>query len=597
MAMNSESRSFPPTPGMVPRPRAAARHPPSTIRELLRASVRAHSAAPAILAPDRAPLTFGGLGRQLDETSEALARAGFGRGSRIAVALPEGPEYVVAVLAVCSCATCAPLSLDLDEAALHVLVAAMRIDALITQASEDSAAVRAARRACAAIIRLRASVEAPAGTFALIVPPGRPPVAPEPPGIDDIAMVTHTSGTTAAPKIVPHTHRRIAEAARTRAELGRVTRRDRSLLLTPVSNVTSFRRVLLPPLALGGSAICVARFDPDRFFDWLDAMGPTYYMASAARQMAILEALRRRSRPVKHSLRFAQSGGANLPASVQIELERALGVPVIQSYGMNETGVIAQAPLPPERAPPGSVGRPTNLDIAIVDEDGGPVGADELGEIIVRGPEIFDGYENDPAANALAFRDGWFRTGDLGRIDRAGFLFLSGRIKDVINRGGMKVAPAEIEDALALHPEVAQVAAFALPHPTLGEDVAAAVVLRPGATVDEEGLRNFAHAQLAAFKVPTRIMALSELPRGSFDKVRRDELARIAAVELRHEFVPPRDELESAVARIFADVLGVERVGAFDNFFELGGDSLRAMRALGQIESIFAVTMGSKRSF
>jgi acyl-coenzyme A synthetase/AMP-(fatty) acid ligase len=410
-------------------------------------------------------------------------------------------------------------------------------------------------------------------------------------------MVTHTSGTTATPKIVPHTHRRIAEAARTRAELGRVTRRDRSLLLTPVSNVTSFRRVILPLLALGGSTVCVARFEPDRFFDWLDAMGPTYYMASAARQMAILEALRRRPLPITHSLRFAQSGGANLPASDQIALERALGVPVIQSYGMNETGNIAQAPLPPERAPPGSVGRPTNVDIAVVDEDGVSVGADEFGEIIVRGPEIFEGYENDPAANALAFRDGWFRTGDLGRIDHAGFLFLSGRIKDVINRGGTKVAPAEVEDALALHPEVAQVAAFAVPHLTLGEDVAAAVVLRPGATVSEEALRNFAAARLAAFKIPTRIMALSELPRGSFDKVRRDELARIAAVELRHEFVPPRDEHESAVARIFAEVLGMDRVGAFDNFFELGGDSLRAMRALAQMESIFAVALGVEALF
>jgi len=264
---------------------------------------------------------------------------------------------------------------------------------------------------------------------------------------------------------------------------------------------------------------------------------------------------------------------------------------------MNETGVIAQAPLPPERAPPGSVGRPTNVDIAIADETGGPVGADELGEIIVRGPEIFEGYENDPAANALAFRDGWFRTGDLGRIDRAGFLFLSGRIKDVINRGGVKVPPGEVEDALALHPEVAQIAAFALPHPTLGEDLAAAVVLRPGATVDEEGLRNFAHARLAAFKVPTRIMILSEMPRGSFEKVRRDQLARIAAVELQHDFVQPRDEFESAVARIFAEVLGVDRVGAFDNFFQLGGDSLRAMSALARMESIFSVTIGVEALF
>jgi acyl-CoA synthetase (AMP-forming)/AMP-acid ligase II/acyl carrier protein len=564
---------------------------------LLGASIRAYSAAPAILAPDRVPLTFGGLGRQLDDTAEVLARAGFGRGSRIAVALPEGPEYAVAALAVCSCATCAPLSPDLDEEGLHALVVAMRIDALIARENEDSAAVWAARRAGIAIIRLRSSLAAPAGTFALLVPPGRPPVAPEPPGIDDIAMVTHTSGTTAAPKIVPHTHRRIAEAARTRAELGRVTRLDRSLLLTPLSNVTSFRRVLLPPLAFGGSAVCVTRFEPERFLDWLDAMRPTYYMASAARQLALLEALRRRSRPVKHSLRFALSGGAALRASDQAALESALGAPVIQSYGMNETGNIAQAPLPPERAPHGSVGWPTNVDIAIVDEGGGPVGVDTPGEIIVRGPEIFEGYENDPEANALAFRDGWFRTGDLGRIDRAGFLFLSGRIKDVINRGGVKVPPGEVEDALALHPEVAQIAAFALPHPTLGEDVAAAVVLRPGATVNEEGLRNFAHARLAAFKVPTRIMILSEMPRGSFDKVRRDELARIAAVELQHEFVQPRNELESAVAQIFAEVLGVERVGAFDNFFQLGGDSLRAMSALARMESIFSVAIGVEALF
>ena len=597
MIMNSQSRSFPPTPDAQPQPRAAARHPPSTIRELLGASVHAYPAAPAILAPQREPLTFGGLGRQLDETAAALARAGFGRGSRIAVALPEGPEFAVAALAVCCCATCAPLSLDLDEEAIRALIIAMRVDALIAPEDEDSAAVRAARRAGVAIIRLKASDAAPAGTFALIAPPGRSPVAQEPPGVDDIAMVTHTSGTTATPKIVPHTHRRIAEAARTRAELGRVTRRDRSLLLTPLSNVTSFRRVLLPPLAFGGSTVCVARFEPDRFFDWLETMGPTYYMASAARQVAILEAFRRRSLPVKHSLRFALSGGANLPASDQTALERALGVPVIQSYGMNETGNITQAPFPPERAPPSSVGWPTNVDIAIVDEDGGPLGAEELGEIIVRGPEIFEGYENDPEANALAFRDGWFRTGDLGRIDRAGFVFLSGRIKDVINRGGTKVAPPEVEEALALHPEVAQVAAFALPHPTLGEDVAAAVVLRPGATVDEDALRNFAATRLAAFKVPTRIMTLSELPRGSFDKVRRDELTRIAAVELRHEFVPPRDEKESAVARIFADVLGMDRVGAFDNFFELGGDSLSAMRALAQMESIFSVAMGVEAFF
>jgi acyl-CoA synthetase (AMP-forming)/AMP-acid ligase II len=572
--------------------RATARHPPCTINDLLAASVRAYPAAPAIVAPGRADMCYDALARQLAAAAITLAGAGFGRGSRIALALPDGPEHAVAALAVCGCATAALVSLDLDEETLQALMVAMRLDALIAADRVDSPAVRAAQRAGVAILRLRALPDAPAGTFALHAPADRPAVAVQVPEQDDVAMVTHTSGTTSTPKIVPHTQRRMAEAARTRVELGRVTRGDRSLLLTPVSNVTSFRRAVLPPLAVGGSTVCPTRFDPDRCIDWLEQLRPTYYMASAARHMAILESIERRSRPVAHCLRFALSGGANLPPRIQTRLEHALGATVIQGYGMTETGNIAQWPLPPDRAPPGSVGRPSNIDIAITDEDGGVLGTDELGEVVVRGPEVFDGYENNPEANALSFRDGWFRTGDLGRIDRDGFLFLAGRIKDVINRGGAKVSPAEVEEALAAHPRVAQAAAFALPHPTLGEDVAAAVVLRAGTAPDEEDLREFARTRLAAFKVPTRILSLSELPRGSFDKVKRDALAAIAADALRQEYVPPRDEREAAVTRVFADVLGVDRVGAFDDFFQLGGDSLRAMRAAAQLESHFGVAIG-----
>lgn len=566
-----------------------ARYSPSTINELLAVSVRAFPNVPAILAPDRACLTYAALGRQLDDTAHALAQAGYGGGSRIAVALPDGPESTVAVLAVCGCAKCAPLSPDLDEDALYRLIVAMRIDALIAPENADSSAVRAAREAGAAIIELRSSSPAPAGTFALAAPPGRSVVAVQPPDLDDIALVTHTSGTTSAPKIVPHTHRRIAEAARARVELGRVTRADRSLLMTPVSNLTSIRRVILPPLVMGGSVVCIADFDTARFIDWLEEFAPTHYMASVATQIAILEELERRLRPARHSLRFTLSGGASLPPNVQIRLERALGVPVIQAYGMTETGNIAQAPLPPERAPAGSAGRPTNVEIVIANETGGMLGVDELGEIMVRGPEIFDGYEDNPEANAAAFREGWFRTGDLGRIDRDGFLFLAGRIKDVINRGGAKVAPAEVENVLALHPQVAQAAAFALPHPTLGEDLAAAVVLRRDWSVSEDELREFARAHLAAFKIPTRIVMVAELPRGSFDKVKRAELALLAEEQLRQEFVPPRDPLEAAVAKIFAEVLDLERVGVLDNFFQLGGDSLRGMRAIAHVQSLFAV--------
>jgi acyl-coenzyme A synthetase/AMP-(fatty) acid ligase/acyl carrier protein len=468
------------------------------------------------------------------------------------------------------------------------LIAAMRIDALIAPEHAQSPAVQAARQAGVAILGLRTFPALAAGTFELAAPPARAPVAVEPPGLDDIVLLTPTSGTTSAPKIVPHTNRRIAEAVRDRAKLGQLTSHDRSLLATPVGNPATIRRVLLPPLALGGSVVCVAHFDANRFIDWLREYAPTHYMASVATQIAILEELQRRPHPVRHALRFTMSAGASLPPSVQSRLERALGMPVIQGYGMTETGSIAQVPFPPDRAPAGSTGRPT-LEVAITDESGRALGPDELGEVTVRGPEVFDGYENDPDATAAAFRDGWFRTGDLGRIDRDGFLFLAGRIKDVINRGGSKVAPVEVENLLASHPQVAQAAAFAMPHPTLGEDLAAAVVLRDNAALSEDELRNFARAHLASFKVPTRIITVTELPRGSFDKVKRAELAAIAQQRLRVEFVAPRDPLEIAIAAIFAEELGVERVGVQDNFFQLGGDSLSCVRVMRSMAQAFAV--------
>ena len=576
--------------------RPEGRHPPRTVSELLASSIRADPSKPAILAPGREPLTFAGLARQLETATRSLAAAGYGRGSRIAVVLPQGPECAVAVLAVLASATCAPLNPDLGEDALLELLVAMRIDAVISPVGVDSPVTRAARRAGVAAVGFRPTPAAPCGTFELIAPLYDVDAVPEAPRLEDVAVLAHTSGTTAKPKIVPHTHRIIAEAARTRAELGRLTRADRSLLLLPMHNLSSIRRVLLPPLVEGGSVVCVSRFDPAHFFDWLEQFEPTYFMASAATHMTILEALELRGQAVAHSLRFTLSGGAALPVGVQMQLERALGAAVIQGYGITETGNIAQTPLPPERAPPGSVGRPT-IDLAIMDETGIAVGAEEIGEIVVRGPEIFDGYEGDSVATAAAFRDGWFRTGDLGRLDHEGFLFIVGRVSDIINRGGAKVAPAEVDAALQKHPQVAQAAAFALPHPTLGEDVAAVVVLRDGGDASETELRDFSRSQLTAFKVPTRILVVPELPRGAFDKVKRGALAAMALEWLQAEFVPPRDGDEAEVATIFGEVLGLDRVGAHDNFFQQGGDSLRAMRAVARIQSRFAVPIGVEALF
>jgi acyl carrier protein len=256
---------------------------------------------------------------------------------------------------------------------------------------------------------------------------------------------------------------------------------------------------------------------------------------------------------------------------------------MIIGYGITEAGSITQTPLPPVQTPEGSVGLATRMEIRIRDEAGQIVGPGQVGEIQVRGPEVFDGYEDNAQANAAAFANGWFRTGDLGWLDGGGFLFIAGRMNEIINRGGDKIAPSDIEAVMAKHPAVAEVVAFAMPHATLGEDVAAAVVAR--SPVSEAQLREFARTRLAAFKLPTRIFLLTDIPKAALDKPRRGELARIAADLLQREFVAPATQTEIRLAAIYAELLQTDRIGARDSFLQLGGDSLRGVRLLTKVQA------------
>jgi acyl carrier protein len=239
--------------------------------------------------------------------------------------------------------------------------------------------------------------------------------------------------------------------------------------------------------------------------------------------------------------------------------------------------------LPPGRRKHGSVGLSVGPEIAIAGESGERLGSNMTGEIVVRSPGVTSGYENDPGADRDAFRDGWFRTGDLGHLDEDGYLFVTGRIKEIINRGGFKVSPAEVDAALLRHPDVVDAAAFGVDHPTLGEDVAAAVVIRDHGKISPQQLREFALEHLAAHKVPSTIVFVPALPRNAARKTDRKALARDLESALCRGFVPPRNAQEELVATLFAQVLGVERVGAHDNFFDLGGDSLRGMRVITRV--------------
>jgi acyl carrier protein len=273
-------------------------------------------------------------------------------------------------------------------------------------------------------------------------------------------------------------------------------------------------------------------------------------------------------------------------------LEEAFNVPVIEAYGMTEAAhQMCSNPLPPGVRKAGSVGPAAGPEVAILDERGNLAGLGETGEVVVRGTNVMRRYENNPWANAAAFAGEWFRTGDLGRSDQDGYLFLVGRIKELINRGGEKISPREVDEALLEHPAVAQAISFAVPHPRLGEDAAAAVVLRDGSPVTAQQLRSYALSRLAPHKVPSQLIIVDEIPKGPTGKPQRVGLYDKLASRLRAEFVAPRDCLEDTLAEIWGGVLGLSPVGVAGNFFALGGDSLLATQVVARIRAQLGVEL------
>lgn len=494
------------------------------------------------------------LARRTGDVAAALRGLGLGPADRVALVMPNGPEMAVALLGTMEAAVAVPLHPDLTAGEFRARLEQVEARLLLVPPDSASPALEAARR-----LGLRA-VEPAAGP--------RAPVAPRAPG--ETVLIVFTSGTTARPKAVPLTRANLeASSSAFRAALG-LGPADRCLNLVPLYHVQGVVGALLPSLEAGGGVYCTPGFDAGRFPGWLRDLKPSWFTAGPALHRAILA-----SKPGAHALRFLRSVSAPLPPALLAEIEACFGVPVVEGYGMTETGTITSNPLDARR--PGSVGVSVGPEIRIVD-----------GEILVRGPSVTQGYLDDPAANTAAFVDGWFRTGDLGRLDSPGYLTITGRVKELINRAGEKVSPGEVEEALLRHPGVAEAVAFPLPHPQLGEDVAAAVVRRPGAAVGEADLRRFAAAWIAVHKVPRRIVFVEAIPRTA-GKLRRSALAQTLDVNPdaagpRPPHVAPEGVVERKLAALWRRHLAVEEVGAHDDFFALGGDSLTAARLFAELD-------------
>jgi acyl-CoA synthetase (AMP-forming)/AMP-acid ligase II/thioesterase domain-containing protein len=565
-----------------------------TIEQLIRGNARRTPSAPAIVSAAGDALTWQQLVEQLEQTHATLRAFGFGPEDRIAIALENGPVLAAAFLTVAACVPCAPLNptYSVDEFAFYL--GDLHAQALITSPAAASRAAEAAARLGTPVLECAADESAP-GRFTLKCSlQGRKNAAGAVTAAS-VALLLHTSGTTSKPKLVPLRHRNLIASARNMVEMLQLSAADRCLNLMPLFHIHGLVGGLLAPLVAGGSAVCPPTFRPGVFLPALRSTRPTWYTAVPTIHRAIVaEAAEQEESIDRGGLRFIRSSSAPLPASLYGELVGLFRVPVLEAYSMTEAAhQMTCNPLLPGKQKPGTVGVPAGPEVAVIDQSGKLLPTGETGEVVIRGSSVMSGYEANPEANAGAFVGGWFRTGDLGRFDSDGYLVLTGRIKEQINRGGEKIAPLEIDQLLLRHPGVSEVATFGFPHPSLGEEIAAAVVLRTRCDATPAQLQTFMRQHLAPFKIPRRILIVEKIPKGPTGKIQRRQLANLLglnAVERQTQKIDQTREqvtsLELELLKLWQKMLGCNSIGLDDDFFEMGGDSLRAIKMLHELEKM-----------
>ena len=492
----------------------------------------------AIVLPEQhLQVSYGALREQVRAMAEQLVAAGVGRGDRVGIALPNGLPMLVSFLAASVAGTAAPLNpaYKEEEFRFYLEDTAARVLILPPEGAEE------ARRAAGDRVPIFTAAMDLRGAVTLVgadprVGPGRTHgsaptshhVDGSVPASDDVALVLHTSGSTGRPKRVPLTHANLTVSAANIAECYALGPDDVSMCVMPLFHVHGLLASTLSTLATGGTVILPAKFNPLSFWRIARDHGMTWFSAvPTLHQLLLARAADPTGRRPAGSekLRFVRSCSAALPPRVMHALETAFGAPVVEAYGMTEAAhQLASNPLPPAARKPGSVGRGTNVRISIMDSHGRHLPPGKRGEVVIQGDNIIHGYENNPEANAVSFVDGWFRTGDQGCLDADGYLTLVGRLKELINRGGEKFSPREIDEVLLTHPAVAEAVAFGVPHATWGEEVAAAVVVRE--PVSEAVLLAHCSERLADFKRPKRIHVTDALPRTATGKIQRGAVAK-----------------------------------------------------------------------
>lgn len=472
----------------------------------------------AIESPGYKPLSYRSLRLQMLYVVKYLNARGIHRNDRIAIIIPAGAEMAVCLVAVMAGFTSVPLNPQYKEQEFKDLFSRIGIKAVIVQKGYDTHATDVAKIQNIPVLEL-VPLSGIAGKFELFPAVSFSSIEAEFATASDIAYILLTSGTTALSKVVPVTQKQSSIFKQKICFFQKISRSDRCLHIVPYYHGMGISAPLLCPLFAGGTVICTKEFIPSDFIGLLKTFRPTYYSAGPALQRGILKEIKKSpyTELENNSLHYIRSGSSFLPEDTRRELEATLGVPVIEAYSMSEAGTISLNNPPKE----GSVGIPFVDSILIIDEYDVPVTPNHIGEIIIKDPAVFSGYENAPEENKSAFIDGWFRTGDLGYLDDEGYLFITGRKKELINKGGEKISPEEIDTVLRSYHDVRDAMAFPVHDPILGEEIAAMVV-PADEKVTEADLRMYLLDRLVQFKIPRKIYFVDQIPKNTNGKLLRN---------------------------------------------------------------------------
>lgn len=465
-------------------------------------------------------VSYDSLRRQVLGMASALASVGIHRGDAVAIALPNGLPAITSFLAAAIAGTAAPLNPAYPYEEFLFFLRDTEARVLLCPPVGAELARSAAADCNIPVFSVEMSER---GSVSLQGVSGRVP-APEPIP-EDIALILHTSGSTGRPKRVPLRHFNLAVSAANIANTYALTEDDVSLCVMPLFHVHGLIGSAMSTLVSGGTVVVPTKFNALTFWKTVRENRVTWYSGVPTMHQVLLA--RAHHKPAEAaSLRFIRSCSAPLSAELIHKIEDLFGVPFVEAYGMTEAAhQMTSNPLPPRHRKAGSVGVGAGLRVSILDKEGNHLANGQRGEVAIQGANVFRGYANNPDANTHAFANGWFRTGDEGWLDIDCYLHLTGRIKDIIIRGGENVAPHEVDEVLLTHPAVSAAVTFGFTHPTLGEEVAAAVVLHEPHGATQTALIKHCRELLAEYKCPKKIYLVKSIPTTATGKIRRRAVA------------------------------------------------------------------------